>query len=160
MDVWSRKVVGWAIDIQMPAELMVAALEMAVRRRGCRAGSVIHHSDQGSQYTSAAFRGRCDALGVRVSMGSVGDCYDNAMAESFFATVEHELLRLVPLFDTVQSAHDQLVAFIEGFYNTRRRHGALGQRSPVRFEREEWSTATHSPPQVASLPPDPPRFAA
>ena len=76
LDVWSRKIVGWSTDNQMPTELVLSALEMAVARRGAVRG-VIHHSDQGSQYTSKAFRDRCETLGIRVSMGSVGDCYDN-----------------------------------------------------------------------------------
>ena len=94
IDAWSRKVVGWSTSTQMPAELVIDALEMAVQSRGKPQG-VIHHSDQGSQYTSRAFNERCSQLGVRVSMGSVGDCHDNAMAESFFATLECELLALV-----------------------------------------------------------------
>ena len=93
MDVWSRKVVGWATSTQMPAELVIRALDMALERRGYPQG-VIHHSDQGSQYTSKAFKDRCQQAGVRVSMGSVGDCYDNAMAESFLATLECELLNI------------------------------------------------------------------
>ncbi len=156
VDVWSRKVVGWATAQDMPAELVVSALEMAVARRRPRAG-VIHHSDQGSQYTSAMFKGRCEQLGVRVSMGSVGDCYDNAMAESFFATLEAELLDIVAKFADPDDADRQVFAFIEGFYNTRRLHGGLEHRSPTQFEAEEFSAAIHNDPQVASLPPDPPR---
>ena len=90
LDVWSRRVVGWAIGEQMTSDLVLAALNMAYRQR--RPQGVIHHSDQGSQYTSVAFGQRCEKLGVRPSMGSVGDAYDNAMAESFFATLECELL--------------------------------------------------------------------
>ena len=98
LDVWSRKIVGWELRDEMPAALVLAALEKACAQR--RPVSVIHHSDQGSQYTSLAFTSRCQGLNVRTSMGSVGDCYDNAMAESFFATLEVELLALVPLFDS------------------------------------------------------------
>ena len=91
---------------RMPAELVVNALEMAVKRRG-GAAEVIHHSDQGRQYTSDLFQKRCKILGVKISMGSVGDCYDNAMAESFFATLECELLNIVPLFSDPQHPYTQ-----------------------------------------------------
>ena len=90
LDAWSRKVVGWAMTNHLRAELVVEALQMAVGQR--RPKDVIHHSDQGSQYTSLAFGKRCKEAGVRPSMGSVGDAYDNAMCESFFATLKCELL--------------------------------------------------------------------
>ena len=112
---------------------MTRALEMALEQLST--AGVIHHSDQGSQYTSLAFGERCRRAGVRPSMGSVGDCYDNAMAESFFATLETELLDRTR-FSTPEEARRELFAFIEGWYNTRRRHSALGYRSPVTFERE------------------------
>jgi len=133
IDVWSRKVVGWATSTQMPAELVIQALEMAMERRGYPQG-VIHHSDQGSQYTSQAFKSRCKQRGVRISMGSVGDCYDNAMAESFFATLECELLNLVQKFRGPKDAGIALFEYIEGFYNTRRQHSRLNHLSPVQFE--------------------------
>lgn len=154
LDVWSRKIVGWAIDDRMPAELVVLAMERAVAAR--RPVAVTHHSDQGSQYTSLAFSARCAAFNVSRSMGAVGDCYDNAMAESFFATLEAELLALVGVFDTREAAKAEIFAFLEGFYNTRRLHSALGQRSPCEFERAHRS-AIPSRPQVVSLPPHPPR---
>lgn len=134
LDVWSRKIVGWAMSSRMATQLVLEALAMAVEQRR-PAGGVVHHSDQGSQYTSTEFGRRCREAGVRPSMGSVGDCYDNAMCESFFATLECELL------DRTQFA-DRTVAklavfdFIEGFYNTRRRHSALGYLAPVTFERQ------------------------
>ena len=90
LDAFSRKVVGWSMATHLRTELVLAALEMALGQR--RPGEVIHHSDQGTQYTSIAFGLRCREAGVRPSMGSVGDCYDNAMCESFFATLECELL--------------------------------------------------------------------
>jgi putative transposase len=90
LDAWSRRVVGWAIGQDMSAELVLKALNMALQQRKPR--GVIHHSDQGSQYTSLAFGKRCKEMGVKPSMGSVGDAYDNAMAESFFATLECELI--------------------------------------------------------------------
>jgi putative transposase len=131
LDVWSRRVVGWAMGEQMTAELVLAALNMALQQR--RPDDVIHHSDQGSQYTSVAFGQRCQKMGVRPSMGSVGDAYDNAMAESFFATLECELIdrRSWP---TKTDARLALFSYIEGWYNPRRRHSALGQVSPVTFE--------------------------
>ena len=96
---------------------------------------VIHHSDQGSQYTSLAFGSRCREAGVRPSMGSVGDAYDNAMCESFFATLECELLER-RRFASQAQARMAVFDFIEGFYNPVRLHSALGYRSPVCYERE------------------------
>jgi len=95
LDAWSRRVVGWSFAGHLRVGLVLAALEMAIRRRQPRA--VIHHSDRGSQYTSVAFGTRCRQAGVRPSMGSVGDAYDNAMCESFFATLECELLNRIRL---------------------------------------------------------------
>ncbi len=112
-------------------ELVVEALEMAVEQR--RPEAVVHHSDQGCQYTSLAFGARCREWDVALSMGSVGDCYDNAMAESFFATLECELLDRTTL-STHAEARAALFEFIEGWYNTRRRHSALGYVSPLEFE--------------------------
>ena len=134
LDVWSRRVVGWAIGESMTTELVLTALNMAIQQR--KPQGVIHHSDQGSQYTSIAFGERCKKLGVRPSMGTVGDAYDNAMAESFFATLECELIdrRSWP---TKTDARLALFTYIEGWYNPRRRHSALGQRSPAKFEASE-----------------------
>jgi len=98
-----------------------------------RPSDVIHHSDQGSQYTSIDFGRRCREAGVRPSMGSVGDCYDNAMCESFFATLECELLDR-RRFKTQSQARIAIFQFIEGFYNPRRRHSSIGYLSPVAFE--------------------------
>jgi putative transposase len=97
---------------------------------------VIHHSDQGCQYTSIEFGKRCREAGVRPSMGSVGDCYDNAMCESFFATLECELIDR-STFRNHDQARDEIIDFIEGFYNTHRRHSALGYHSPVQFEKRQ-----------------------
>ena len=137
LDVWwpeascSRRVVGWKIGDEMTAELVIDALNMAGTQR--KPTTVIHHSDQGSQYTSLAFGNRCKVLGVCPSMGSVGDAYDNAMAESFFASLECELLDRKVLKTRTQ-ARLALFTYIEGWYNPRRRHGALGQISPANFE--------------------------
>ncbi len=132
LDVWSRRIVGWAMETHLRTELVLAALAMAVRQRQPHA--VIHHSDQGSQYTALAFGTRCRDAGIRPSMGSVGDCYDNAMCESFFATLECELLDRVSL-RTPAEARRAVFDFIEGWYNTQRRHSSLAYESPLSFER-------------------------
>ena len=133
LDVWSRRVVGWAIGEQMTADLVLSALNMAIAQR--RPDNVIHHSDQGSQYTSIAFGERCRKMGVRPSMGTVGDAYDNAMAESFFASLECELIDRRS-FRSKTDARMALFTWIEGWYNPRRRHSALDYQSPVNFERQ------------------------
>lgn len=133
LDAWSRRIVGWAMATHLRAELVLDALEMAVGQR--RPKDVIHHSDQGSQYTSLAFGKRCKEAGVRPSMGSVGDAYDNAMCESFFATLECELLER-RRFTSQAEARVACFSFIEGFYNPVRLHSALGFRSPIRYEEE------------------------
>ena len=132
LDAWSRRVIGWAMATHLRTELVLDSLNMAVWQR--RSERVIHHSDQGTQYTSIAFGLRCREVGVRPSMGSVGDAYDNALCESFFATLECELLDR-KRFQTQTEAKMAVFDFIEGFYNPRRRHSSLGQVSPVNFER-------------------------
>ena len=132
LDVFSRRVVGWAMEGHLRTELVLEALQMATSQR--RPGSVIHHSDQGCQYTSIAFGKRCELLGVRPSMGSVGDAYDNAMAESFFATLECELLDRTR-FETQREAKLAVFEWIEGWYNPQRRHSSIGYLSPMEFER-------------------------
>jgi putative transposase len=131
LDVWSRKIVGWAMASHLRTSLVTAALDMAIAQRS--PADVIYHSDQGCQYTSIEFGKRCREAGVRPSMGSVGDCYDNAMCESFFATLECELIDR-STFRNHDEARDAIFDFIEGFYNTHRRHSALGYHSPVQFE--------------------------
>jgi putative transposase len=151
LDVWSRKIVGWAMSSRMTTQIVLDALAMAVEQRR-PAGGVIHHSDQGCQYTSIEFGKRCRQAGVRPSMGSVGDCYDNAMCESFFATLECELLDRVRFPDRTD-AELAVFDFIEGFYNTRRRHSSLGNLAPMVFERRnavapaEISDRAAPPPQ-------------
>jgi len=134
LDAWSRRVVGWSMATHLRTELVLQALEMALGQR--RPSSVIHHSDQGTQYTSIAFGQRCREAGVRPSMGSVGDCYDNAMCESFFATLECELLDR-HRFRNPAEAQRLTFDFLEGWYNPHRRHSALGYLSPMEFERRE-----------------------
>ena len=133
VDAWSRRVVGWSMATHLRTELVLEALNMAVGQR--RPQEVIHHSDQGSQYTSIAFGQRCREAGVRPSMGSVGDCFDNALCESFFATLECELLER-RRFGTQAEARMAVFEFLEGWYNPHRRHSALGYLSPVEFERQ------------------------
>ena len=132
VDAWSRRVVGWSMATHLRTELVLEALNMAVGQR--RPQGVIHHSDQGSQYTSIAFGQRCREAGVRPSMGSVGDCFDNALCESFFATLECELLER-RRFRTQVEARMAIFEFLEGWYNPHRRHSALGYLSPMEFER-------------------------
>ena len=118
-DVYSRKVVGWAFGVRMTADLVISALNMALLTR--KPQSVIHHSDQGSQYTSVAFGQRCKQMNVRPSMGTVGDAYDNAMAESFFATLECELIDR-RVWRTQTEARLAVFTWIEAWYNPHRRH--------------------------------------
>ena len=132
LDVCSRRIVGWAMATSLATGLVLDALNMAIGQR--RPTAVIHHSDQGCQYTSLQFGRRCREVGVRPSMGSVGDAYDNAMAESFFATLECELLDR-RRFRSQAEAKLAVFAWIEGWYNPRRRHSALGRVSPLTYER-------------------------
>lgn len=131
IDAFSRRVVGWAMQTHLRSELVLQALEMAYAQR--RPGEVIHHSDQGTQYTSIAFGMRCREMGVRPSMGSVGDCFDNAMAESFFATLECELIDR-RRFKSQAEAEIAVFDFIESWYNPQRRHSSLGYLSPMKYE--------------------------
>jgi len=132
LDVFSRRVVGWSMANHLRTELVLDALNMAICQR--RPEAVIHHSDQGTQYTSIGFGKRCKQLGVRPSTGSAGDCYDNAMAESFFATLETELLWR-NTFKSQAEARMAVFEFIEGFYNPNRRHSSLNNQSPIAYER-------------------------
>jgi putative transposase len=138
LDAFSRRVVGWAMACHLRTELVLDALDMALLRR--KPSKVIHHSDQGSQYTSYAFGKRCDQAGVRPSMGSVGDCYDNAMCESFFATLECELIDR-RTFRSRGEARMAIFEFIEGWYNRSRRHSSLGYCSPLEYERRNREVA-------------------
>ena len=135
LDAWSRRIVGWAMADTIGTELVVEALNMAVWNRRPATG-VVHHSDRGAQYTSLAFSKRCQDAGVIPSMGSVGDAYDNALAEAFFASLKTELLQQ-HTFATRKAARLALFDYTEGFYNSHRRHSALGYLSPAEFERRE-----------------------
>jgi putative transposase len=138
LDVWSRRVIGWAMETHLQVELVLTALNMAIAQR--RPHGVIHHSDQGCQYTAVGFGARCRDAGVRPSMGSVGDCYDNALCESFFATLECELLDRVR-FATPREARLGVFDFIEGWYNPWRRHSALNYDAPLQFEQHHAAAA-------------------
>jgi putative transposase len=134
LDVWSRRIVGWSASNSLHTEVVLDALNAAVAQR--RPTNVIHHSDQGCQYTSLAFGMRCREAGIRPSMGSVGDAYDNAMCESFFATLECELLDR-RRFENQTQARIAVFDFIDGFYNPRRLHSALDFKSPMQYEKEQ-----------------------
>lgn len=131
MDAWSRRIVGWQMDKHMRQELVLRALDMAIAQR--RPVGVIHHSDRGSQYTSLAFHARCKEAGIHPSMGRIGDSYDNAMCESFFATMKTEEF-LGRIFRTRAEAENEIFQFIEGWYNPRRRHSGIDYLSPIKYE--------------------------
>ena len=135
LDVFSRMVVGWAMGERPVAGLVVDAVTMAVRRRRPGRGT-IHHSDRGAQYTSLVFSRRLEEAGLVGSMGSVGDALDNAVAESFYATLQTELLDR-QRWATRRALKTAIFEYIEGFYNRRRRHSALGYLSPQEYE-ERW----------------------
>lgn len=132
LDAWSRKIVGWAMSTSLHTDVVLEALNMAVTQRQPR--DVVHHSDHGCQYTSFRFSRRCKEAGVRPSMGTVGDAYDNAMCESFFGTLECELLDR-RRFRSQAEARMAVFDYLEGFYNPRRRHSALDYKSPIEYER-------------------------
>ena len=149
LDAYSRRIVGWSMATTLAKQLVLDALNMALTTR--RPTGVIHHSDQGSQYTSIEFGRRCRDAGVRPSMGSVGDAYDNAMCESFFATLECELLDRCR-FKTQIEARSAVFTFIEGFYNPRRRHSSIGYLSPIDYERRHLAaTVVPNPHQSAAV---------
>lgn len=152
IDVWSRRVVGWSMGERMTADLVLSALNMALAQR--KPKDVIHHSDQGSQYTSLAFGERCRQMRVRPSMGTVGDAYDNAMAESFFGSLEAELIERHS-FESKSQARMAVFTWIEGWYNTRRRHSGLGYLSPMNFERSQpfsFNAREHDPLHADKAP--------
>jgi putative transposase len=129
------------METHLRTELVLNALNMALYQR--RPSGVIHHSDHGCQYTSYAFGKRCREMQVMPSMGSVGDAYDNAMAESFFATLEREVLNR-RRFKTQAEARLAIFEWLEGWYNPHRRHSALGYLSPVNYERRLPATTTEA----------------
>lgn len=131
LDLASRRVVGWAIGTRLDHTLALDALRMALRHRRARGG--LHHSDRGVQYASRAYRALLTTAGFTQSMSRVGNCWDNAVVESFFATLTKELLMLGPFHSRADAQHE-LFEFIELWYNRQRRHSSLGYRSPAQFE--------------------------
>jgi putative transposase len=138
VDCYSRRVVGWSLADHMRAELVIDALEMAVARRRPPAG-LVHHSDQGSQFVSLLFGQRCRDAGIEISMGSKGDCYDNSVAESFFATLKKDLVHRRS-WPTKAQARTAIFEFIEAFYNRERRHSTLGYLTPAEYEQNQEET--------------------
>ncbi len=134
LDACSRKVVGWSMATHLRSELVIDALQMAIARRKPAPG-LVHHSDRGVQYTSLSFGKSLEDEGLVPSMGRVGSAYDNALAESFVATLKTELIYRAS-WPTRQTARTAIFEYIEGFYNTRRRHSALGHLSPAEFEED------------------------
>ena len=131
LDLYSRFIVGWAVSAVNDRHLAIKALEMALKRR-CPEAGLLHHSDQGCTYASEDYQTILDAHGITCSMSRRGDCYDNAVMESFFSTVKSEL---ADRFDSFGEGKMELFDYIEVFYNQRRRHSTLGQISPAAFER-------------------------
>jgi putative transposase len=132
MDCYSRRIVGWAMADHLRAELVVDALQMAIAQRRPGPG-LVHHSDAGSQYVALVFGQRCREAGIAVSIGSVGDAYDNAVAESFFATIKKELIHRQS-WPTKADARSAIFDYIESFYNRVRLHSTLGQHAPEQYE--------------------------
>jgi putative transposase len=132
MDCYSRRVVGWALADHLRAELVDEALAVAIARRRPEAG-MVHHSDRGCQYTSLTFTRRCRTVGIDVSMGAKGSCFDNAVLESFHATIKKDLIHR-RAWPSKAQARVAVFDYIEAFYNRRRRHSTLGMLSPLEFE--------------------------
>lgn len=146
VDGCSRLAVGHAMGEHPTAELAIGAVQLAVWRRGLLDGDgLIHHSDQGAQFTSLAFGSKLQRLGIRASMGSVGDCFDHALIESFFATLECELIDRRH-WRTREEARLEVFWWLEAVYNRRRRHSSLGYLSPMEYEARLSMTPSHSDP--------------
>jgi transposase InsO family protein len=134
LDVFSRQIVGWALDKQMPKELVLHALGQAVKSRRVKPG-LIFHSDRGSQYASNAVRRFLATYKMKQSMSRKGDCYDNAITESFFKTLKMELIYTRKTFQTRWEARQQIFNYIEGYYNRFRQHSSIGYMAPAEFEK-------------------------
>jgi transposase InsO family protein len=132
LDLYSRRVVGWALRKSLSRELAVSTLKHALSRRRPPRG-LVHHTDRGCQYASAEYRQLLERHGAQCSMSRVGDCWDNAVAESFFATLKKELVHRCA-FQTRSEAYDAISRYIENYYNAKRRHSAAGNQSPINFE--------------------------
>ena len=134
LDLFSRKVIGWSMGRWITGQLVVEALNMAIKTR-CLKSGLIHHSDRGVQYASKKFQSLLKTCGIRCSMSRKGDCWDNAVAESFFHTLKVELIHGT-IYNTRQEAKTAIFEYIEVFYNRQRRHSYLGYLSPVDFEKK------------------------
>lgn len=134
LDLYSRRIVGWAMRSQLSTALTRQALEMALHQRPVVPG-LLHHSDRGCQYAAMIYQQRLTALGIHCSMSRPGNCWDNAVVESFFATLKTELVHH-RRFQTRQQAKTEIFEYLEGFYNRQRRHSTLGYLSPVDFEQQ------------------------
>jgi putative transposase len=139
LDLFSRAVVGWALDTTITTKLAMTALQSAVQRRRPSAG-LLHHSDRGCQYTSAEYRARLETLGVTVSMSRTGNCWDNAVAESFFATLKRELVERRRWSSAIE-LRTAIFEYIEVFYNRRRLHSSLDYKTPAAVEEEFFAAA-------------------
>ncbi len=135
LDLFSRRVVGWAMQPTLERGLVLSALEMALGQRHLTT-QLVHHSDRGSQYASGDYQARLAAAGIQCSMSRRGDCFDNAPVESFFSTLKRELV-YQQRFATRQEARRAIFEYMEVFYNRKRRHSALGYLSPVEFEERQ-----------------------
>jgi putative transposase len=142
LDLCSRRVVGWACSDRITHELVLSALDMAVQQRRPSRG-LLHHSDRGCQYTCADYQAELSRRGVQVSMSRRGNCYDNAVVESFFSTLKAEL-EGHDRYETRDQAQSELFEYIELFYNRQRRHSSLGYRSPAAFEKAQQERNTKS----------------
>lgn len=134
MDRYSRRIVGWAMDEHATTTVTLSALEMALQQRSVPVG-LLHHSDRGSQYGAVADPQRLAARGIQCSMSRPGNCWDNAVVESVFATLKTELLVNAPPYPTRQEVRTAIFEYVEGCYNRARRHSTLGYLSPAEFER-------------------------
>jgi len=139
MDLYSRRIVGWAMDERMSTALTSQALEMALQHRG-RPTGLLHHSDRGCQYAATGYQQRLLARHIHCSMSRPGNCWDNAVVESFFATLKTELIHQRQ-FATRREARAAIFEYVEGFYNPRRRHSSLAYRSPMDFEHQTEANA-------------------
>jgi transposase InsO family protein len=133
MDLYSRRIVGWSMGRWINRHLVIDALNMAIGQR-CPEGGLLHHSDRGSQYTSDDFREELEKHGIQCSMSARGNCYDNAVVESFFGLLKRERVNRTRYL-TRDAARDDIFDYIERFYNRKRRHGYLGNISPAAFEK-------------------------
>ena len=143
MDLYSRRIIGWAMDEQATTTLTLRALEMALHQRVVP-GKLLYHSVRGSQHGAVAYQQRLAACGIQCSMNRPGNCWDNAVVESFFATLKTELLGPAHPYSTRQDVRTAIFEYVEGFYNRTRRHSTLGYLSPGEFEQR----AAHSPSGV------------